>query len=336
MSSRNNEGSQPLNDSTTQQYISMKNKLHTVCHPELVIPSEVEGSHYTNNHVTSSLSRSHFQTFLFSMLYALCSIPATAQPYQWQWALNGGSSGAGVSGSSWHIYAEQIYDIAIDKNNNYYFVASIAGSNPQLNGQSVIVYSNIATNNDIFLFSTTCDGQVRWSQAIGGGAAFDRAFKIALDSNNNVYVGASVMHGSVNYPVHFSPTETLPGPPATPTTVSDYFKSTFLVKYDTNGQFIWKRALQGDVTNDNSYSSLNNILIDSNDNIHFIVGLLSGTHLNNTVTVPSQYNASDKLKYYLVRYSSSGQLTGSIALPIDYGSQLIDPYISFRWIERIK
>ena len=163
-----------------------------------------------------------------------------------------------------------------------------------------------------------------------GGAAFDTAYKIALDSNNNVYVGANVMRGVINKPVHFSPTEALPGPPATPNTVSDYFKSTFLVKYNTNGQFIWKRALQGDVTNDNSYSSLNDILIDSNDNIHFIVGLLYGTHLNNTVTVPPKYNASDKLKYYLVRYNSSGQLLGSMALPIDYGSQLIYPYTSFR------
>src|SRR5690606_1838835 len=249
---------------------------------------------------------------------------------QWQWAINGGSSGAGLSGGSWHFYAEQIYDIAIDKNNNYYFVASITGSSPQLNGQPVIVNSNIATGNDIFLFSTTCDGQVRWSQAIGGGAAFDRAFKIALDSNNNVYVGANVMHGSVNYPVHFSPTEALPGPPATPNTVSDYYKTTFLVKYDTNGQFVWKRALQGDVTDLTDDSSLSDIVIDANDNIHFIVGLLYGTHLNNTITVPPKYNVSDKLKYYLVRYNSSGQLLSSLALPIDYGSQLIDPYTSFR------
>ncbi|UUV20268.1 hypothetical protein [Paenimyroides aestuarii] len=133
----------------------MKNKLHTtVCHSE-------------------GVSKSKESPTIFYVLYAilliLCSLPVTAQPYQWQWAIKGGSSGAGVSSGGWHIYAEQIYDIAIDNNNNYYFVASIAGSNPQLNGQSVIVYNNIATNNDIFLFSTTCDGQVRWNQAIGGG-----------------------------------------------------------------------------------------------------------------------------------------------------------------------
>ncbi len=281
----------------------------------------------------SPVEVSKCQILLSSILLILCSIPTTAQPYQWQWAINGGGSGSGVSSGGWHIYAEQIYDIAIDKNNNYYFLANITGSSPQLNGQPVTEYGNNSNGNDIFLFSTTCNGTVRWSQAIGGGGAFDRAFKIALDSNNNVYVGVYVQPSNGNKPVHFSPTEVLPVTSGTPNIVSDHYKTTFLVKYDTNGQFVWKRALQGDVADGNSDSSLNDILIDSNDNIHFIVGLLYGTHLNNTVTVPSQYNASDKLKHYLVQFSSNGQLLSSMALPFDYGSRLVELNISFKFNE---
>src|SRR5690606_10758191 len=124
----------------------MQQQLHTIlCHPE-----RSEGSHIKTNHVTSSLSRSQHLIksrfrpqsifyILFSIFLTLCSIRATAQPYQWQWAINGGSSVAGASGSDWQIYAEQIFDSAIDSNNNYYFLASIAGSNPQLNGQPVTV-----------------------------------------------------------------------------------------------------------------------------------------------------------------------------------------------------
>src|SRR5690606_7111874 len=192
---------------------------------------------------------------LFSILYALFSIQATAQPYQWQWAINGGSSKPANGDTSWFFYSEQIYDVAIDSNNNYYFVASIICATPQLNGQPVTVSgTNGAYNTNIFLFSTPGDGQVRWSQAIGGGGGWQLGYKIMLDRNNNVYVGVNVGTTSNLYPVHFSPTETLPGPPATPNTVSDYYKRTFLVKYDTNGQFVWKRALQGDVTSDNSES----------------------------------------------------------------------------------
>src|SRR5690606_25946011 len=114
-----------------------------------------------------SLIRKLPHWLIFSFLFI--SLSGYAQPYQWQWAINGGSSGAGVSGAGWHIYAEQIYDVAIDQNNNYYFLANITGSNPQLNGQPVTEYGNTGGGNDIFLFSTTCNGTVRWSQAIGGG-----------------------------------------------------------------------------------------------------------------------------------------------------------------------
>ena len=76
-----------------------------------------------------------------------------------------------MGSGGWDYQVEQVFDIAIDKNNNYYFLAKIKGGTPQLNGQPVTIYGNQAggTGNDIFLFSTTCDGQIRWSQAIGGG-----------------------------------------------------------------------------------------------------------------------------------------------------------------------
>src|SRR5690606_18452900 len=98
----------------------MQHKLHKnniPCHPE-----RSEGSH--------SLIYKFSHWLIFSFLFI--SLSGYAQPYQWQWAINGGSSGAGLSGASWTIYSEQIYDIAIDQNNNYYYVASITGSNPQL------------------------------------------------------------------------------------------------------------------------------------------------------------------------------------------------------------
>src|SRR5690606_25489249 len=123
--------------------------------------------------------------FLFSIFLTLCSIQAIAQPYQWNWAVNGGSSLASAFGSDWQIYAEQIFDSAIDSNNNYYFVASITtAGTPLLNGQPVTVYGSPHPGNDILLFSTTCDGTLRWSQASGGGGGIDATYKIVLDSNN--------------------------------------------------------------------------------------------------------------------------------------------------------
>ncbi|MEG0918276.1 MAG: hypothetical protein RSF68_14830, partial [Myroides sp.] len=105
----------------------MKNKLHTIsCHPEpsLRVAKRIEKSKFPN-----------FKIFLFSILYSLFSIPTTAQ-YKWDWGLTGGGSTGEIG---WDYQTEQIFDIAIDKNNNYYFVAKIKNGTPQLNGQPVTV-----------------------------------------------------------------------------------------------------------------------------------------------------------------------------------------------------
>src|SRR5690606_13838374 len=144
----------------------MKNKLHTtVCHPELV-----EGSYPVCHselitklwslslRLLSPVEVSKCQILLFSILCSLFSVPSYAQTYNWDWAVSGG----GPSGDSGN---EQIHDIKVGTDNNYYFIASVYGKNGvQLDGQSVKTYNlsgSVAGGvEDIFLFSTTCDGTV--------------------------------------------------------------------------------------------------------------------------------------------------------------------------------
>ncbi len=151
----------------------MKNKLHksnTLCHAELD-----SASHPVCHSVGVSINKTltfqipkfpNFKILLFSILYSLLSIPATAQQYEWDWAINGGGS---LSTSSGLYRVEQVFDVQIGTDNNYYFIGRITNGNPALAGQPVTVYGNQLGGNDIFIFSTTCDGTVRWSQAIGGG-----------------------------------------------------------------------------------------------------------------------------------------------------------------------
>ncbi len=159
-------------------------KNNTPCHAELITePSRSAASHHTSIMSFRANSRSlhliiprsrPYSIFysLFSIFLTLFSIPATAQPYQWDWATYGGSD---LGDNGWYYRAEQVYDVVVGSDNNYYFLAnirrsSIGSSGSQLAGQPVTVYNNYATSwSDIFLFSTTCDGTVRWSQAIGGG-----------------------------------------------------------------------------------------------------------------------------------------------------------------------
>src|SRR5690554_4930704 len=219
----------------------------------------------------------HFQIFklvnyriLFLILFPLWGLGGSAQNYDWDWALSGGG-----------MYdSETIYDIKVGSENNYYFIGDMKNGTPKLDGVPVTVYNNGAGGTDIFLFSTTCDGTVRWSQAIGGGGLLDHAYNLALDSKDNVYVGAHVGFNA-NFPVFFSPTDSVAFPDP------DAYKRTYLVKYNSNGQYQGRKALQGNVGQTSNQSQIIDIFIDSNDIIHFVAGFRSGTHLDNNVTVPN-------------------------------------------------
>src|SRR5690606_1016812 len=208
----------------------MQNKLHTFCHPE------------TSLRVTKCIEKSkfsHFQILLFSILYSLFSIPANAQqtqPYEWDWAISGGASLGGIGAG---FSDEQIYDIKVGTDNNYYFIATFEGPyNTNLKGSSVPSYNNSNTAmgngaNDIFLFSTDCEGQERWSQTIGGWQD-DTAYNLVLDKLNNEYIGAN---------------------------------DIFLFSTDCEGQVRWSQTIGG-WQDDTAYKlvldSLNNVYIGAN------------------------------------------------------------------------
>src|SRR5690606_26891019 len=287
----------------------MKNKLHTsICH--------VERSRDISNKQ---------KNILYSFLFLLTSFLSHAQTYNWQWAMKGGGSNGGID-------EEQIHDIKVGTDNNYYFIASVYGKqNVQLNGQTLTTYnqSSGSTAKDILLFSTTCDGIVRWSRVIGGGTA-DDAYNLVLDNQNNVYIGAYLKNSIITADgarVHFSPTDSLAYPVANPADLygiipQDGYKTLFLIKYSGTGQYLGKKALQGDTgLADGLFSRILDLAIDSQNQLHFIVALSRGLHLDSQVTVPQQYGwdqptNTNTLQYHLVRYNHNLNYVSSMVLPL--------------------
>src|SRR5690554_1384489 len=260
---------------------------------------------------------------LYSFLFLLSSFFSTAQNYDWDWKLNGGSGNGFMNEAQTNFdrTSEQIYDIKVGTDNNYYFLATVRGTyGVHLDGQPVTTNGNKTRyGNDIFLFSTTCDGTVRWWRAIGGGGT-DEAYKLVLDSDNNIYIGAAYVKSARNwseeFPVRFSETDSLPYPPANASVVSDFWKTAFLLKYDSDGQYVGKKAIQGDVDGlDYLPPQLVELVIDSQDQLHFIVGLRKGTgYLDGNVDVP---NTRAGFQYYLAKYDSNLDYISSMELPID-------------------
>lgn len=248
--------------------------------------------------------------FIFCLLFP---ISISAQNYKWEWSVSGGGSQG----------ADQIYDVKVGTDNNYYFIGSLYGTvGTHLNGVTVNTNNSSVGGNDIFLFSTTCDGTVRWSQSIGGQGSLDRSFNLVLDSNNNVYIGVHVnaVGSSVSFsanPNHSTPI--LPDPEA--------YKRIYLVKYDSNGQYQGRKALQGNVDNTNNQAQLLDLFIDNNI-IHFITGLRSGFHLDNNVTVPTTVTG---FQYFITKYDTDLNYVSSVVLPIAAGTGFSNSPLRFAY-----
>lgn len=277
---------------------------------------------------------------ILSLLLLLCSFFSNAQTFNWQWALNGGGDKGGKSG----YHPEEIYDIKVGTDNNYYFIASIEGKyGIELNGVPQTSWNNHLGNRDIFLFSTTCDGTVRWSRAIGGGGS-DYSYNLVLDSNNNVYISCIVMpwlnFGLPHYPVHFSETEWVITPydvpgydpqwPPDHTLPMEFYKSAYLVKYDSNGNYITRKTVESDdLANVDTYPSTNmyrspyiyNLMIDSDDNLHFMGGFGKGNYLDNNITIPQNYfynayTGKGNMQYRMIKCDSNLDYIDDMILPV--------------------
>nr|WP_322623359.1 T9SS type A sorting domain-containing protein [uncultured Flavobacterium sp.] len=256
----------------------------------------------------------------FLLLFILS---VSAQNYSWQWATRGGGirSSPGESSNAYDYTSEQINDIVVDNQNNYYFLAYITQQNTEYAGQPISVYNSTSGNSastDLLLISTTCDGTLRWTQTIGGGYN-DFGYKLALDNNGGLYLTAYVLNvsgpGQVHVPPHFSPDVSLPINTAT-AEPDPGRKTAAVLKYNTaNGALVWHKMLQGLVSATYMTSVIGNIVIDEEDNLHVLVGFMRGTHLDGLVTVPDDY--TNTVKFFIVKLNSDGEYLSVKSLPME-------------------
>ncbi|QFG53814.1 T9SS type A sorting domain-containing protein [Chryseobacterium sp.] len=260
---------------------------------------------------------------LYLLLLGSLATLASAQTYSWQWAKYGGGNTGSPSLGFNYTQDESIRDIAVDNQNNYYYLATMNPTNPTLNGTAVNNYDR----QDLFLFSTDCQGNVRWTRNIGGTTAVQQSWNIELDNNGGLYIMGTFQNrayaSSPTYvPLHFDTTNHIPVIQIAQTdtaTPDPGLKTAYLLKYSTaNGNLEWQKPLQGNVTSALRSSDCGIFYMDSSKNIHAIVGFAAGTHLNGAITVPASFTGS--YQYYLIKFSyNNGNMTpdpNPLLLPI--------------------
>ncbi|MFT3796037.1 T9SS type A sorting domain-containing protein [Flavobacterium sp.] len=270
----------------------------------------------------------------------LLGLTATAQNFQWQWAKRGGGikHTPAESESAMNFESEQIIDIVVDANNNYYFLAFMGQGQTEYDGAPITVYNHENSDyspTDVVLIATDCEGTLRWMQTIGG-ADRDFSYKIVLDNNGGLYLGASVVNisdaSNPYLPPYFSPTDSMPVLGDNNGEAQPGYKTIALLKYNTSdGSLAWRVMPQGDVNYLLRYANINEVVIDSQGILHTLIGFRAGTHLNGQVTVPGGF--TNQFKYYIVKYDRDGNLLS--VLPLSLEGALNQFSTDFRYDENL-
>src|SRR5690606_32104731 len=242
-----------------------------------------------------------------------------AQEYDWQWAKSGG----GEMGNTAFIFSknldEHVWDIAVDGNNNYYYLMHVYGNSPMYHDSELA--EDIALEHyggkDILLLSTDEEGNYRWHQVIGGFSD-DLSYNVVVDSENEVYLNVTLSNsteGSANSLTHLSAEVTLPQIPAG----WDYeephssYQQIFLIKYaQSDGSLLDYKAYQGEVNVFNILAQSSNLWIDSANHLHTYISLRNGTHLDGLVTIDDVDETDyDDYRTYLVELDTSLNIIGT-------------------------
>lgn len=143
------------------------------------------------------------------------------------WAYNIGGSGTDFTGG-----------LAIDFSGNIYISGAFIGTvdfDPSGNGTVSSVLTAPGSQSDIFIAKYNPDGELIWAHNFGGsGAVGDGGFGIKVDGSH-VYV-TGVFNGNVDFD---------PGPGTATIASNQFTRSTFIAKYDLNGNYVWAKSVIG-------------------------------------------------------------------------------------------
>jgi type IX secretion system substrate protein len=251
---------------------------------------------------------------LIILLYCLASPLSQAQ--SWQWGKRGGSTDilSTLGDERW----EEVIAIVTDSHKNIYTLSPVGQMNLTIDGNPKTNYGDSSSITDFALSSFACDGTYRWSKIIGGGGV-EYLDGIQVDNQDNVYISGRFTSCSGPYYPRIDSDVILN------TVTSSSCKSLFITKFDTNGNMLWFRQPQQNVSSTvalGQTSSLD-LSIDTFGNSYWLVYIPAGTYAGGAFT-----NSLSDSNLFLFKYDTDGNFMN--AMPIDIQIQGIsEAYIHF-------
>ncbi|HPS21228.1 MAG TPA: SBBP repeat-containing protein [Candidatus Paceibacterota bacterium] len=175
-----------------------------------------------------------------------------------------------LDSSSNFVWAKQIVGSGVGASTPFDSVLDFTGNNLYLTGYftgtvdfdpGVAENKLIATSGteDIFILKLDSDGNFVWVKQIGGTGAEDESFGIAIDSSGNTYTA-----GFFNSTVDFDPG-------AGTYNLASAGNSKFVLKLDSDGNFVWAKQMGSGSSYDAS------VAVDSSGDNVWVAGSFSGT-----------------------------------------------------------
>ena len=215
----------------------------------------------------------------------------------------------------------ELHSICSDTNNNVYIVGGFQSPLTIYNSSNTIAatLTNPATGAQIgYVIKYDSSGNYLWSAKMGGNFAreynvYDGATTVVTDLNNNVYIGGYFFNDSVDI---YNSSNTLSS--TLTNTKESRCRNGFVVKYDTNGTFLWATKVGGLVayTSGNTPTDIiTNISIDNNHNIYVVTQFTSPILYifnSNGTSAGSITNPATKAPWHsmsgIIRYNSNGNV----------------------------
>src|SRR5690606_102547 len=230
---------------------------------------------------------------LLSILCFLFSIFSQAQEYEWQWAYRGGGTQNSTAGATWTANLEQIFDVKIDQYNNYYFAGTVLNFNPSFKGEDITKYGPDASDNDIYIVSLDCEGNFRWHTTIGGQAR-ETKVSMALDDLGGLYISFSTINvatsNNSSVTPHYAPGVALGHSTLTGTSPNN--RRIALIKYDTDGNYLWHHMPQDEnvtaIQTDGYFyggGGAYSIISEPDGTLHWLCVFLPGNHINGELII---------------------------------------------------
>jgi len=127
------------------------------------------------------------------------------------------------------------HDIAIDENDNVYLTGYFMGTNVDFDPTDGVDLHSSNYHWDCFVTSFDSDGNYRFTLTWGGSTGSDEGFGVCTDGSGYFYA-TGFFFGNVDFD---------PGP-GTYFVDSGWYVNTYIVKFDTNGNFQWVKTWGGD------------------------------------------------------------------------------------------